>query len=201
VAKRALKAILALLGVAATLTGAATSGSNSGPGTACHPGYERVFEEWGDDGEYVAVPNGAFESLSGWTLEGGARSVGGNEPFYVSSNNDSHSLSLPSGSSAVSPPLCTSLFRPKIRLFATNTGATTVGLKVEATTYVLGVRQTATIGYLSAGAGWQPTAALPFLEDLADDTIGTVSFRFTPVGVGSGWRIDDVYVDYPFKDR
>ena len=28
--------------------------------------------------------------------------------------------------------------------------------------------------------------------------LGTVSFRFTPLGNSSGWRVDDVYLD-PYK--
>jgi hypothetical protein len=53
---------------------------------------------------------------------------------------------------------------------------------------------------LLAGRAWQPTVPLPFLGGLLSLTQGTVQFRFTPLGAGSGWQIDDVYVD-PFKSR
>ena len=35
---------------------------------------------------------------------------------------------------------------------------------------------------------------------VASPVTGTVKFRFTPVGWGSGFQIDDVYVD-PFRNR
>jgi hypothetical protein len=49
-----------------------------------------------------------------------------------------------------------------------------------------------------AGSSWQPTLPMPFLTNLLAPVSGTVSFRFTPLGPSSGWRIDDVYLD-PYK--
>jgi hypothetical protein len=144
--------------------------------------------------------NGALESTSGWTLANGAKLVSGNEPWKVHAATDSQSLSLPSGSSATTPSLCVTFLHPDIRFFAVNSGSSLTTLKVEAITNVLGIRLTTPVGLLAAGGSWQPTLPLPFLTNLLAGTKGSVQFRFTPVGLGSGWRIDDVYVD-PFKAR
>jgi hypothetical protein len=147
----------------------------------------------------VLAPSGSLESTSGWSLAGGAKLASGNEPWKVTSATDAWSLQLPSGSSATSPPLCITLFHPTLRFFATNTGAATTTLRVEAITDVMGVNAATRIGTLSAGS-WQPTPALLLLSNLVSPVTGTVQFRFTPVGSSSGWRIDDVYVD-PYKQR
>lgn len=201
---RALSAAVVVVMLAAgtaVSAGSADSGPGSGGDSGCNPGYSKPFAPWGDEGKYVLMPNGALESSGGWDLRDGARLVSGNESYYVNSKEDSRSLLLPSGSSATSPTLCTELFQPKLRLFAMNAGSSRAGLRIEVTTVVAGVRRTGLLGTLSAAGGWQPTAPLPFLQELEASTIGTVSFRFTAVNAGSGFRIDDVYVDYPFKGR
>jgi hypothetical protein len=71
-------------------------------------------------------------------------------------------------------------------------------LKVEAISTVAGINTTVVVGFVVAGGAWQATLPLPFLTSLIAPVTGSVSFRFTPVGAGSGFRIDDVYVD-PYK--
>jgi hypothetical protein len=71
---------------------------------------------------------------------------------------------------------------------------TVLGLTTQ-TTLPLGV-------VLGTTQTWQPSLPVVFalsLNQLLGGTT-TVDFRFTPVGVGGSWQIDDVYVD-PFKDR
>jgi hypothetical protein len=63
---------------------------------------ERPFLRFLDPLAYTLVPGGDFESSAGWTLAGGARIVDGNEPWKVHGASDSHSLSLPSGSTCMS---------------------------------------------------------------------------------------------------
>jgi hypothetical protein len=186
--------VTALAGVAHTNSASAAVGACDGQT------FEQPFLRWLDPASYVLVGNGSLESTGGWTLSGGARLVSGNEPWKVHAPTDSHSLSLPSGSSATTPALCVTLLHPDLRFFLVNSGSVLATLKVEAITNVLGVRLTTPIGLLVAGASWQPTIPLPFLQNLLTAAQGTVQFRFTPVGSGSGWRIDDVYVD-PFKTR
>lgn len=194
---------LRLLGFAALLVLATTAaaGTTSAAAALTCPGqtYVQPFVPWLDPANYVLVQNGSLESTRGWSLAGGAKLVSGNEPWKVSSRTDSRSLALPSGSSATTPTLCITLLHPTLRLFTTNTGSATATLRVEAITDVAGLRVTIPIGLLVAGA-WQPTTPLAFLTNLTSPVAGTVQFRFTPVGSGSGFRIDDVYVD-PYKHR
>jgi hypothetical protein len=179
---------------------AASAAGPAGAGLTC-PGQvtSQPFRPWLDAGNYVQGQNGALESSTGWTVSGGAKLVSGNEPWNVQNASDSHSLLLPSGSSATSPALCVTLLHPTLRFFAMNSGSATTTLRVEALTSVLGIKTALPIGFLTAGS-WQPTAPLLFLDNLLSPVSGTVQFRFTPVGASSGWRIDDVYVD-PYKQR
>lgn len=161
--------------------------------------YVQPFVPWLDYANYVGVQNGSLESTSGWSLAGGARLVDGNEPFYINSANDSHSLALPAGSSAISPALCITLFHPDLRFVAVNNGSPTGLLRVDAivNTGLLNLSLPVPVAYLASGSTWAPTVPIPFLTNLISPVFGTVSFRFTPLG--GNWQIDDVYVD-PFKD-
>jgi len=145
------------------------------------------------------MPNGSLESGSGWALTGGAALVNGNEPFQVNSELDTHSLSLPTGSSATTPQLCITLLHPDLRFFAVNNGSPTALLRVDAIAHLGFLSLAVPVTYLSADSTWAPTVPIPFLTNLVSPLFGTVSFRFTPIGAASGWQIDDVYVD-PFKD-
>jgi hypothetical protein len=187
--------IVLVLALAAMSAGGPATAAVSCPGQT----YAKPFLPWLDPLNYVLVENGSLESSAGWTLTGGARLVSGNEPWRVNSKADSRSLYLPSGSSATSPPMCVTLFHPTLRFFAMNSGLLTTSLRVDMTTDVLGLKLTLPIG-LVVGRSWQPTLPFVALESLASPVIGTVQFRFTPMGPLSGWRIDDVYVD-PFKQR
>ena len=185
--------------LAATALLAATAQSGRAALTCPGQTYLQPFTPWLDYANYVAVPNGSFESTDGWTLSGGAAAVPGNEPFYVGDPTDSQSLSLPPGASATSPPLCVTLLHPDLRFFARNTGSPFATLKVDVITTVLGLRVTTPVAQLVAGQDWQPTLPLPFLTNLVPIT-DNVQFRFTALGSGGAWQIDDTYVD-PFKER
>ena len=160
----------------------------------------RPFTPWLDPASYVLTTNGSLESTAGWTLAGGAKLVSGNEPWNANAAADSQSLSLPSGSSATTPAFCVTLLHPDLRFFAVNSGSVLSPLQLDAITTVLGLKVTTPVGLLLAGGAWQPTLPLPFLAGLLSLTPGTVQFRLTPRGTGSGWQIDDLYVD-PFKSR
>jgi hypothetical protein len=192
---------LRLLGLIAPLALlAATAGGPAGAALSCSgQTYAQPFLPWLDVASYVPVGNGSLESSTGWKLANGAKLVSGNEPWKVNRAKDSRSLYIPSGSSATSPLFCATLLHPTLRFFAMNSGSAAATLRVEAITEVLGVRTTTEIGLIAAGS-WQPTLPLPLLTSLVSPVSGTVQFRFTPVGSGSGFRIDDVYVD-PYKQR
>jgi hypothetical protein len=156
----------------------AEAGASCGARTLSQP-----FAPWLDLRDYFLIPGGDLESASGWTLGGGARLVSGNEPFKVHGAGDGKSLELPMGAWARSTSTCVDSDEPTMRFFARNTGSPLSTLAVE-------VRI------------WQPSLPVMFklsLNQLLGGTT-TVDFRFTTLGLGGDWQVDDVYVD-PFKDR
>jgi hypothetical protein len=171
----------------------------------CGETLSQPFRSWGDSSWYALAPNGGFEAGgSSWTVSGGASVVSGNEDSFVHSASDAFSLSLPSGSSATTAPACIGTLSPTFRFFARNKGAASSTLRVDVVYRdALGLRWALPIGTFSAGASWQPTAPALLLANLTALPLLTngaahVQLRFTPLGDGGSWQIDDVYVD-PFK--
>jgi hypothetical protein len=159
------------------------------------------FSRFGDYAGYKLVSNGSFESgATGWTLKG-AKVVTGSETYNVGGAGQRYSLSLPSGSSAVSPFTCVGLAEPTLRLFAKRNTAllgliSTLNVEIQVQTSLgLSLWLPVLPGDLG-GSSWHPTAQMPLLANLltlsATDRT-PVRFRFTPL-LGS-WQIDDVYVD------
>lgn len=191
---------LAALLTTALLTLAVFAGSAQ----ACsYSGAERVFSPWGDQHDYVLAPNGGFEAgSSGWQLNRGAAVVEGNESYYLNDAGDSKSLSLPVGSSAVSPPVCMAIDTPSFRLVARNSGDPSSRLRVEAVYKLLGLVRTRTAGTFSADATWAPTQSVSTVLTLST-IVGAlipsaIEIRFTPLDPGGQWLVDDVYID-PFR--
>lgn len=175
----------------------------AGAAQACnYTGAEQVFKPWGDQRSYVLAPDGGFEAGGqGWYLGGGAKTVTGNEAFHLNDAADSRSLSLPAGSTAVSPPICMSIDTPIFRLVARNSGDPSSGLKVEATYVLLGLVRTKTVSTVYGNSSWAPSQQLSTVLSLST-VVGTVipsaiQIRVTPVGSGGNWQVDDVYID-PF---
>ena len=199
----ALTALAVVLAVPATSTAATLPPLGGCPATT----YEQPFLRWLDVGNYVLMPNGALEAgTTGWRLTGGAAVVAGNETYYIHGAGDSKSLSLPAGSSATTGTLCTGATSPTLRFVARNSGSLLSTLKVEVLfTDLLGQPRALTVGLLLGGSSWQPTLPVAFLANLLSPPLVTngttsVAFRFTPQGMLSGWKLDDVYVD-PFKSE
>jgi hypothetical protein len=184
----------AVLAISATWAGAAQACS--------YTGAEQVFKPWGDQHSYVLAPDGGFEAGGqGWYLGGGAKTVAGNEAFYLNGAADSRSLSLPAGSTVTSPPICMSIDTPVFRLLARNSGDPSSGLKVEATYALLGLVRTKTVSTVYGNSSWAPSQQLSTVLSLST-VVGTVipsaiQIRITPVGSGGNWQVDDVYID-PF---
>jgi hypothetical protein len=171
---------------------------------ACsYTGARQVFKPWGDQHNYSLAPDGGFEAGgSGWSLQGGASVAAENESFDLNSGSDGHSLSLPAGSSAVSPPLCMSLETPVFRMVARNGGDPSSKLRVEATYNLLGILRTTVVNTVSSGTEWAPTQEMSPVLGLST-IVGTVlpasiQVRITPVGTGGAWQVDDLFVD-PFS--
>ena len=186
-------ALLAVVAAAAAVSVAPASANFGLPG-ACADKLSQPFLPWLDPASYVLAPDGGFEAgAGGWSLEGGARTVAGNEPWHVGAADDSSALALPRGSRATSPELCLSLAHPTVRFFARDTSVLGGLLLVEAEVEIAGVRQFAPLGVVPAGPGFAPTLPLPLLANLTSP-VGRL--RFT--ALGGELRIDDVYID-PFK--
>jgi hypothetical protein len=191
--------LVAALAIAAALAPTAVSAA---PGKCSYPSLTQPFAPWLDGSPYTLLVGGGFEqSGSAWTLAG-ARIAAGNEPFYVHAASDTKSLSLPDLSTATSPAMCVSAATPSMRVFATNDGAPTSMLTVDAG--VVGNKGGITwsrLATLTAEApGWAPSPTLWLNLPASALSTGTarVVFRFTAQGGGGVWRIDDVYLD-PFK--
>jgi hypothetical protein len=199
--------VLGLGTLAATVAamGSTATAANAALGVACPDPTSTPFTTWGDTSNYALAPDGGLENgAAGWTLTGGAKVVSGNESFAVSGPG-SHSLSLPAGSSATTPPMCIGLVSTKMQTFISNSGSAASKLHVQV---IYGGGVGSLLGGLGAGLGlsdegtyaangaWQPLpmpvtmlgGALPLLTQY-------VQFRFTPLAAGGNWRIDDVYLD------
>lgn len=193
-----------LIGVAVVALLALTA--FAGSAQACsYTGAEQVFAPWGDRHSYVLAPDGGFESgASGWSLRNGASVVAGNESYYLNDAGDSRSLSLPAGSSVVSPPICMSLDTPMFRMFARNGGDPASRLRVEATYKLLGLIRTKAVSTVAAGGSWAPTQQMSTVLTLST-IVGTlipsaIQIRITPLDSKGAWQVDDLYID-PFSRR
>ena len=195
---------LRLVGVIAVLAlgaGAASAESANAGLLSCMDDPEKVFAPWGDNSQYTLAPNGSLEGgSSGWSLSG-ARVI----PQSNTLRSGKYSLSLPSGSSATSPTACVKLLDPASRFFLRNTGASDGKLRVDVTyKSLLGLLTlSATLGYVEANGSWQPS---PKYAHTLQNVLGALAlnrnllsaqlrFRFTPVGRGASFEIDDLYVD------
>jgi opacity protein-like surface antigen len=162
---------------------------------------EQPFTAWDDSADYFLAPDGDFSSgAAGWDLAG-AELVAENEPWYVHGVDTDAAVSLESGASATSPTICVAQDDPTMRFFARNNGGGSGALQVDVLyTDELGEPQSLTIGTIFAdGVGeWTPAEALPITANTYEMT---VAFRFTAVGPGSSWLIDDVFVDPYRKGR
>ncbi len=196
--------LLGLAVVSASAAAMAVSAAPAGAAVVCPDSTSQAFLPWNDRGNYGLAPNGGFESgAAGWTLTGGARVVAGNEPFFLSGPG-ANALSLPAGSSATSPPMCVGLLSTKMRFLAANAGARSSRLHVQVI-YSGGVGGLLgglgqTLGIADEGSdrgapAWNPMQPVFMLGGAAPLLTQSVRFRFTPLGAGGNWRIDDVYLD------
>jgi hypothetical protein len=150
-----------------------------------------VFAPWNDDRDYTLVAGGDFEDgAAGWSFDGDAGVVDGNETFQVGGPDDASSLGLPAGSSATSAPVCVSKGARVLRMFARTDGGRAARLRVDVI-YPSGA--TEEVAELRAEGDWAPTRKLGLSLEQAGAS--DVTLRFTPVGAPAAWQVDDVFVD------
>jgi hypothetical protein len=203
---RARYLVTALVAISVLAAGDAAAAAPLDRGLApCAQDLTQPFLPWLDPLSYAFAPNGGLENgLAGWSSSGGARVVSDNESYAVHGAGDAYSLSLPSGASATTPPICIGTLTPTTRFFVRNTGAPLSTLRVDVLfTTVLGIRTSVLVGLLVGSPSWQPTLPLPLFANVIGLPLLTggstqVALRFTPLGSGGSWQLDDVYVD-PYK--
>jgi hypothetical protein len=159
-----------------------------GLGGSCTPSAtSQPFAPWGDSASYELVPGGDLETAP-WKLQGGAERVPGSEPYAATGSLGSWSLSLPVGSSAVSPATCVDASYPTTRFFIAGSGVVAVSVVDDGLAIPAGVA--------IAPGSWQPTPVIvteaPLLGLLSGGS-AQVSVELTTV-LGDP-QIDDVFID------
>ncbi len=202
---RLVAAVAAALALTAT---PALAGTTTTPTVSAAPGCTQpttqAFLFANDRRDYVLAPGGNVEgSLAGWSLTGGATAVTGGAPAVTAASAGTKSLLIPSGGSVTSAPMCVAAHSPFFRFQARNTGAPGA-LKVEVL-YLDGPKFTGEreTGTVTAGATWAPTNRTSLSQGImgvngSSTSQATVAFRFTPVGTGGRWQVDNLYVD-PYR--
>jgi hypothetical protein len=182
----------------------------AGPAQAActQPSTTKAFSAFGDSADYFLAPDGGFEGYaSGW-LKTNASVVYDNESWHVAGGTRGLKLNG-SGSSATSPGFCIDLNNPSVRLFtksAPTGGIDSSYLMFEALiTSQIGTTSTI-LGTVNPHTSWAPTQVLDLRgaanahlhSGYANNTTATLKLRFTVMGAGGSYTIDDVEVD-PFR--
>ena len=196
--------VLATAAAAALAFGATQGRAGLITGLLSCPGvtYTQAFSQWGDRSSYFLVPGGSFEGANSWNLSGGAQVVGGNEPFFLNSRSDSHSLLLPPGSSATTPAMCLAALSPHMRVVGSASDGSAVHVDVYASG-VLGLVRLPVSANIDLSSSWDPSGDVSLLLQnvLAVTNLGKTSvvFRFSPIGSATV-QLDDVYIDPIFHE-
>jgi hypothetical protein len=197
-------AVLAVAITSALAFGAAKSQAGLITGLLGCPGltYTQPFAQWGDRNSYFMGTGGSFEGSNSWSLAGGAQVVTGNEPFYLNSKSDSHSLLLTPGSSATSPVMCLAALSPHLRAVGKSSDGSAVHVDVYATG-VLGLVKLPVSADIDLSSSWAPSGDVGLLLQnvLALTNLGKTSvvFRLSPIGSATV-QIDDFYIDPIFHE-
>ena len=197
-------AVLATAVTAALAFGATSGQAGLITGLLSCPGltYTQPFAQWGDSNSYFLATGGSFEGSNSWSLAGGAKVVSGNEPFYLNSKSDSHSLLLPPGSSAMTPAMCLAALSPHMRLVGQAAGGSGVHVDIYASG-LLGLVRLPVSADISLSSAWGPSGDVSLLLQnvLAVTNLGKTSIylRFSPIGSATV-QIDDFYVDPVFHE-
>ena len=198
---RRLRLFFGITGVLTVLAGFAlpTDAGLLSTGTAnyCDPNVSKTFAPWGDSAYYMLTPGGSFESgTPSWKLGGGAKIVSGNESFYLNSKTDTKSLSMPSGSTAITPTMCFQAGDWHMRFVGKGTGRVRVTIMVPS---LLGLISVLDGGTVRPGGTWAPSPKVSLLLTNVGGLLTTraIALKFTATDGSS--QIDDVYLD-PFKD-
>jgi hypothetical protein len=151
---------------------------------------QKAFAAFGDNENYLMVPNGAFDAGStGWTLSGGASVAAG-------------ALQLPRNASATSLPLCVTADMPTLRFIVRTNGDPGARLRIEAIVKKPKDKlKTIALATISGTSTWAPTLPLALklkaLMAVSRQSPAAVAFRFT--AASGSWQVDKVFID-PLKE-
>jgi hypothetical protein len=163
----------------------------------CTPSGEltQAFSAWDDFGFYTPVYNAGLEKLAwGWMIFNGARTVDGNEPWYIGGRSDDRSLYLPNRAVAVTPTFCIDETYTHFRFFARGAGE----LKIDILYFDKngGITHTDPVSYRPVNSSWavSPQVEIDLFSKRGVTGSLPVAFRFS-TGDNDQFVIDDVYVD------
>jgi len=188
-----LVAILAV-GFSVPAANASLLGLNNNCGATSQP-----FAQFGDYRNYTFGTNGGLESgATGWSLAG-ASVVSGNETYYTHARSDSHSLSLPVGSTALTPGMCIGTTSTVSRFFIRGSSGSSLRVQVVLRNLlgsVIGIIDWSTV---SGGSAWAPGPAIVNLDSLLG-LVGVSSIQLKFSALSGTSQIDDVWND-PLSSR
>jgi hypothetical protein len=168
-----------------------------GPETGVCSGqtFSQPFLALGDANAYTLVPGSEFNNPpEGWEFRAGAQVVATTLP----NGSAGYALNLPSGSSAVSAPVCVTLKYPSARVYVRTLegkAATAVAVSYFETKSEAKPRQ---VGELKATPGsWEASEPFSVLPQLAGkgEEAHEVRFVFSAGGSATSTLLYDLYVD------
>jgi hypothetical protein len=194
-------------GIAAALLGFAVSPAlAAGPGKqapakvdaelAVCPGqtFSQPFEAFKDNNYYTLVEGSEFdEGAQGWQLENGAQIVEDGPE-----GGSGHALDLPSGSEAVSPPVCVTLQYPTARVWVRNAhggGGVTVSVAYTGTKTETKPQNVGQVH--SDHEEWKLSNPINVQPQIAGskEEVREVRFHFSAGGGNNDYRLSGLYVD------
>jgi hypothetical protein len=191
----ALGSAIAAMGAFAAPTMASEAASKTCEGQA----FSQPFTSFGDSRDYTLAPGGEFNgpSTEGWTFAGGAHLVTAMRP-----NGDSGgALALPSGGSAISPPICVTLSYPIARVWVQGALATR-GVSVSVSYANTSTEaEPKSVGSLGLGLGIWTLAEFRVDPQLAgtEEAPRDVRFVFAAKSKLGESRLYDLYIDPRMK--
>jgi hypothetical protein len=162
--------------------------------------FSQPFAALGDANYYTLVEGSEFDQgAQGWTLLGGARVLEGSRP----DGSQGGVLDLPSGSIAVSPPVCVTLQYPSARTWTQTLqggGSLTMAVAYNLTRGALGLPSVNVGSVAASGEGWEASRSLELQPQLGgrEEGVRNVRFVFVAGGRHADYRVSGLYVDPRF---
>jgi len=198
---RTVRALAMSVAMAVPLAGLIPATAAEAAAPSCPSRQSAPVFSWAlDPNLYFPMPGGDFEDGGRtWSTAGSARVVDGiNETVMPASDDDSHALNLPAGTSATAAPLCVNGTATLMRFFARSRGLAGIALVVVTARTDSGATQVLLSPALPLTPAWSAPLLL-FRLPLLGDEFTSVTVSIKSIGLG-GIDVDDVYVD-PLKQH